>query len=38
MLPHSDLKELPLREKEKFKVEIKASNGLLEINKGKKGK
>lgn len=38
MLPHSDLQELLLREKKKFIAEIKASKGLLEINKSKKGK
>lgn len=31
------LQELLLREKKKFKVGIKTSNGLLEINKGNKG-
>lgn len=27
VMPHSDLQELLLREKKKFKVEVKASNG-----------
>lgn len=38
MLPCLDRWELLLREKRKFKAEIEASSGLLEINKSKTDK